>query len=810
MPPRYTALSRFIDLEADVDDSEDEEESSDDDQRNLDKDTSDDNRNDFVVADEPIDKGTLPVPNWLRWEDIDQWEDQESPEFLAKLAQDVVERHRRSGLPRWGDDDGNSSNIPFATAEDNLFRVRVKPGLERDIVLAIIQKVLDSTDTHPVLSVFCRDSIKGSVYVEAESITAVQNVLYGIYGIVRLKGTQGEYAASSVDVLDRHLLLDMTLAGASLPVKADSWARIKRGKYRRDLALIKSVNPATSICSALVIPRINMGKKRKRGFRVPQSLFDPATVQAAFGAKAAVMLKPMVWKFKSQLYEFGCLNQKIHLINLSIEGINATPQELEPFRQCGECWERAMVDISPIKVGDRVQIISGPFMGLVGEIVEVLSMTVRVCRGKGQDQWERKEGTDQDEGDTREVLTRDLRRLFEAGDVVQVIHGHHRGLDGFVVHLEDSLATVYILPSKDEFSPDKDGKELILKTVDLTWKSNASNFLENPPTAFPVISGRTAYDPAHPMGVPYVAPDPGLELGKRVVDRYRHMEVKIIKGDLKRHFGSIIGTYKSKDGEDLFQVRTSTRATNTVNTYHVNDLRERFTKLAIDRACWIPARFRNARTFVEVAPHIDRPLTPLPSPGSSSVRDPLAPSIETGSSLEVTIPGEWLFDERLLMKKLDVRVQGTTSTYPSWQSGRFEGQLGWVVLTNKIRSGHTSTYVKVGFAESRALLQIQHLVPERTTEVPTYWPTITAPTSIFSSPGTRVVVLGPDENGCTDYIGNYALVTQSPVELPNNFGLVQIASPGPNFGKYIYLDISSVCRSIPTPGPIDWFGLIIY
>jgi hypothetical protein len=158
-----------------------------------------------------------------------------------------------------------------------------------------------------------------------------------------------------------------------------------------------------------------------------------------------------------------------------------------------------------------------------------------------------------------------------------------------------------------------------------------------------------------------------------------------------------------------------------------------------------------------------------------------------------------------------VRVQGTTSTDPPWQSGKFEGQLGFVVLTRKAPSVQTSITVKTGFAENRALLQIQHLVPEDSTEVPTYRSEHAVPSaSIFSTSGCRVVIIGPDIEGCSDYIGNYALVASVAYTLPPDHSAVQIASPGPYWGKYVYLDISSVCRSIPVSGPIDWFGTMVY
>jgi hypothetical protein len=113
----------------------------------------------------------------------------------------------------------------------------------------------------------------------------------------------------------------------------------------------------------------------------------------------------------------------------------------------------------------------------------------------------------------------------------------------------------------------------------LEWKSGADHcFVHGVSTTlstsdFPI--GRAKFDPAHPEGLPHVALDPSLKLGKRTVDRYKHMEVRILKGELKRHFGVIRGTHKSLEGEDLVEVQTSTKAINSICTYKPQDLQER-------------------------------------------------------------------------------------------------------------------------------------------------------------------------------------------------------------------------------------------
>jgi transcription elongation factor SPT5 len=307
--------------------------------------------------------------------------------------------------------------------------------MERDIVIGILQKILKAPSDHGVLAAFCRDAIKGSIYIESRDINSVTtHILNGTPGIMRFKGV---YRISLVDTQDRNLLLNMSVAGRAPPIKHYSWVRVKRGVYRGDLGLVSDVNEATLSCSVLVVPRIHIGRKRKRGVRPPQVSFDPEAIREAFG-QDAVEKRNRLYIFKGGIYDDGLLEMDTHMTDLSIEGLNATEEELEPFRQ-SRLWGMSNTFISPIRVGDRVRVVSGTFVGIVGEIVEVLSMTVQIKWGAN---------------DAIEVLTCDVRKAFEIGDFVQVIRGIDRGLEGFLLCLEDKLASIYILPS-DSDDPEK-------------------------------------------------------------------------------------------------------------------------------------------------------------------------------------------------------------------------------------------------------------------------------------------------------------------------------------------------------------------
>lgn len=257
------------------------------------------------------------------------------------------------------------------------------------------------------------------------------------------------------------------------------------------------------------------------------------------------------------------------------------------------------------------------------------------------------------------------------------------------------------------------------------------------------------------------------------------------------------------------------------------------THAALDKACWIPAPYRQAM-YYEAIPNTK--FTALPSARSGTPppelsaqecnetdhdQDPTShvqtprhssssPCTQPSWARNVVPVANWLvtYGHRLLNKKLDVRVKGTTN--PPWHNGRFEDQLGFMVLTHGVYSLDSPIVVKIGFLESRAALQARHVVPEVTTERPRY-PSKNPPPAvmdILSVPGIRVVIIGPDMNGSAAYVGNYALVQKCAYGLEPGVGLVQIGSMGEHWGEYIYVPIDSICRSGVDRGmsSIDWFG----
>lgn len=290
-----------------------------------------------------------------------------------------------------------------------------------------MQKALAPSSKHTIRSAFYRDSIACHVYVEADSVVAVSSVLDRIPGVASTK--KGAYAIDLIDLHDRILLLDTGIFDGRLPVSEHSWVRVRGGLYKGDLALIHHIEKATLMCGVYLVPRLSLGRKRRRG-RPPKSLFNEELARNTCGA-ASVEKHNDIIIFRGDTYQYRFLRASIHIASLLTKGINVHEDELDFFRQEIKLWTKVDTFISPIKVGDRVRVVSGALIGRVGNIVSMTGVTVKLGHA------------DEPRAGTKDVLIKDVQKDFTLGDFVQIIHGHDRGISGFVVQLNHPTAVLY-------------------------------------------------------------------------------------------------------------------------------------------------------------------------------------------------------------------------------------------------------------------------------------------------------------------------------------------------------------------------------
>jgi hypothetical protein len=160
--------------------------------------------------------------------------------------------------------------------------------------------------------------------------------------------------------------------------------------------------------------------------------------------------------------------------------------------------------------------------------------------------------------------------------------------------------------------------------------------------------------------------------------------------------------------------------------------------------------------------------------------------------------GEWLLDPRLLNKKLDVRISGTTD--PLWRKGRYENKIGFIVLRMALKSVNDSIPVMMGYTQGKVYFRAHHLSPEVTMEWEGLTPQFSYPPHpMVSALGTQVVIIGADALGNSNHVGQSALIIYSPYPLEPGQACVQIVNGQRDAGYIGYFHEGSLCRSLDIP-----------
>jgi hypothetical protein len=184
------------------------------------------------------------------------------------------------------------------------------------------------------------------------------------------------------------------------------WSRIRKGgKYSGCLALTTAIDPVAATAKVLVIPRpgSDLNRKRKR-------------VAATFGSGKRL-----------EELEFS-------LGDLSGTGDSMTQAELDLIEQSGN--QIAMMAIgahlTPLRPGDRIQVMHGSVAGIQGTIVDIASDNTVTFNPR-----------DPKEPNDLQVRASDVIRMFYLGEYVCIVRGRKKGGQGFIIELDDETATVF-------------------------------------------------------------------------------------------------------------------------------------------------------------------------------------------------------------------------------------------------------------------------------------------------------------------------------------------------------------------------------
>ena len=511
------------------------------------------------------------LPPFRTWDDIDRRE--EDVDFLERFSEEIKARakgKRKSVL----DHSDELPPVHPSPADPDLWRVQVKvryrryysprcsryaqEGSERNVVLAILQKSLQSP--MKVLSAFARDTIKRCVYIEAPTLKDVYDALKNIAGIAR-NGPKIDL----VPLDERPRLLTM----ASPPtIRAHTWTRIRRrGTYNRDLGFIAEVNEQTSKACVLLVPRISLEKKRKRGSpRPPPALFSEQVIKEVYGDDSVLPLN-QVMRFQGKLYKSGLLEETFRPDEItSIAGVYGAGREIELFSASRHplIQEALGAGLVTLRAGDKIQVIGGSLAGMIGEVIDVQDNHTVTLRCP-------------DQTAALEVPIQQVCKHFRLGDHVRVLCGGHQGSEGYITEMRKDVEMVVVyrrhVAIHHGVQVEQAGDEVC------------------PPALFPIphylipfrqievnqyhIDWAPGNDTI--LGTVSQSGDMPSQGGKQEAqftrDPYKGMQVAILAGSLKRHHGAIIGT-RETDAGVLVDVQTTTRVINSVVPFRLQEVRE--------------------------------------------------------------------------------------------------------------------------------------------------------------------------------------------------------------------------------------------
>lgn len=296
-----------------------------------------------------------------------------------------------------------------------------------------------------ISSAFQRDSIPGTIYVEARYPEQARNACSGLVGV---------YLSRGINLVPVNEMAPLLTVKKPDLVTPGTWVRIRRGRYHNDLAQVVDITDNGATFTVRCVPRIDLTpcddpaaasgrnhQKHATGGRHRQRLFHHAEVVKRYGPHAISKLG-QIYVFRSDSYKDGCLLKTFQATALIFENVNPTLDEIAMFSSSDGELEDGTMDLSDIaqsscntsnaliEPGDRVEVLSGELVGVHG-IVEEVDADILTLTTAGTDLKSQK----------FEISVRRVRKVFKLGDHVKVISGKNAGETGLVVGVNEDVVT---------------------------------------------------------------------------------------------------------------------------------------------------------------------------------------------------------------------------------------------------------------------------------------------------------------------------------------------------------------------------------
>ncbi|XP_059666033.1 protein RNA-directed DNA methylation 3 [Cornus florida] len=313
----------------DAADEFDENESSDDD---LDDFLEDESDTEVKVKKEPGKVHNVPfLPK----------EEEMSEEELEKYLE---ERYRPgSSFVTYAEDGYESKrsverNAFIPSAKDpTVWKVKCMVGRERHSVFCLMQKFVDLQSLGSklqIVSAFSLEHVKGFIYIEADKQWDVNEACKGLCSV---------YSTRVSPVPKNEVSHLLSVRSKYNEVSAGTWARVKNGKYKGDLAQVMAVNHARKKATVKLIPRVDLQLMAEKfaGGVTPKKTVTPAP--RLISSSELEEFRPLIQYRRDRdtgemlealdglMFKDGFIYKKVSIDSLSFWAVTPSEDELLKF-----------------------------------------------------------------------------------------------------------------------------------------------------------------------------------------------------------------------------------------------------------------------------------------------------------------------------------------------------------------------------------------------------------------------------------------------------------------------------------------------
>ena len=370
--------------------------------------------------------------------------------------------------------------------DPRIWRLKCRPGKEREIIMAITQRIFERAQTKEpvrIISAFHREgAMGGNLYIEARRAEDITPALADLSHI---------FFGTKPMMIPLEEMPDLLRTKKTKQLVPGMYVRIKRGLYAGDLGQVEDVEANNVNMAVRLVPRLDYGlsddagapgmqdangkRKRAATARPPPKLFNENEARKRHSRYLTRMqgMSSNNFLYQNKEYIGGFLVDNFRINNLQVDNVNPKLEEVQPFA-AGTAEGGEGLDLTALaqtlktnsaavfQPGDNVEMFRGEQKGVGGRAIKVYGdlVTIRVEEGALR-------------GRTIEAPVQDLRKRFREGDHVKVIGGSkYQDEVGMVVRIKDDKVTLLT---------DSNHQEIIVFSKDLREASDSGGDIGTTP-----------------------------------------------------------------------------------------------------------------------------------------------------------------------------------------------------------------------------------------------------------------------------------------------------------------------------------------